>query len=82
MFGDPPQEYPAPVLLPTSIHLFHVTDRKPAGFKPFEQVSEDLKKRIGENLYDKRFSEYIDKLRREAFVKIYDPELAKTEKKS
>ena len=43
---------------------------------------EDLKKRIGENLYDKRFSEYIDKLRREAFVKIYDPELAKTEKKS
>ena len=82
VFGEPPQELPPPVLLPTSIHLFRVTDRKPAGFRPFEQVSEDLRKRINENLYDKRFSEYIDKLRREAYVKIYDAELAKSEKKS
>jgi len=47
-------------------------------------VSEDLKKRIGENLYEKRFGDYVAKLRREAYVKIYDPELAKldSEKKS
>jgi parvulin-like peptidyl-prolyl isomerase len=82
VFGEPPQELPPPVLLPTSIHLFRVTDRKAAGFRPFEQVSEDLRKRINENLYDKRFSEYIDKLRREAYVKIYDAELAKSDKKS
>jgi parvulin-like peptidyl-prolyl isomerase len=83
VFGEPAQEIPPSVLLPGSIHLFRVIDRKPAGFKPFEQVSEDLKKRIGENLYDRRFSEYIDKLRRDAYVKIYDPELAKSaEKKS
>ena len=82
VFADPPQEYPAPVILPGSIHLFRVTDRKPAGFKPFAEVSEDLKKRIGESLYDKRFAEYAEKLRREAFVKIYDPELAKPEKKT
>jgi len=81
VFADPPAEYPAPVLLTNSVHLFHVTDRKAAGYKPFEEVSEDLKKRIGEGLYDKRFAEYIDKLRREAFVKIYDPELAKLEEK-
>ena len=68
-------------LLPGSIHLFHVTDRKPAGYRAFTDVSEDLKKRIGENLYDKRFAEYIDKLRREAYVKIYDAELAKLEEK-
>ena len=69
------------VLLTNSVHIFHVTDRKPAGYKPFEEVSEDLKKRISEGLYDKRFTEYIDKLRREAYVKIYDPDLAKLEEK-
>ena len=83
VFAEPAQEYPPPVLLPGSIHLFRVTDRRPAGYRPFAEVSEDLKKRIGENLYDKRLAEYVDKLRREAFVKIYDPELAKlSEKKS
>jgi parvulin-like peptidyl-prolyl isomerase len=84
VFDNPPKEYPAPALQPRSIHLFRVTDRKPAGYRPFADVSEDLKKRIGENLYEKRFTEYVAKLRREAFVKIYDPELAKldAEKKS
>jgi parvulin-like peptidyl-prolyl isomerase len=84
VFDDPPKEYPAPALQPRSIHLFRVTDRKPAGYRPFADVSEDLKKRIGENLYEKRFTEYVAKLRREAYVKIYDPELAKvdSEKKS
>ena len=81
VFSDPPQEFPPPVILPASAHLFRVAERKAAGYKPFEQVSEDLKKRIGENLYDKRFTEYIEKLRREAFVKIYDPELSKLEEK-
>jgi parvulin-like peptidyl-prolyl isomerase len=81
VFSDPPQEYPAPVLRPTSIHLFRVAERKPAGFKAFADVSEDLKKRIGENLYDKRFGEYVEKLRREAYIKIYDPDLAKLEEK-
>jgi parvulin-like peptidyl-prolyl isomerase len=84
VFGNPPQEYPPPALQPRSIHLFRVIERKPAGYRAFADVSEDLKKRIGENLYDKRFGDYVAKLRREAYVKIYDPELAKldSEKKS
>jgi parvulin-like peptidyl-prolyl isomerase len=84
VFADSPLEYPAPALQPRSIHLFRVTDRKPAGYRAFADVSEDLKKRIGENLYEKRFGEYVTKLRREAYVKIYDADLAKldSEKKS
>jgi parvulin-like peptidyl-prolyl isomerase len=81
VFGEPAQEYPPPALQPRSIHLFRVTDRKPAGYRPFNDVSEDLKKRIGENLYEKRFGEYVEKLRREAYVKIYDPDLAKLDEK-
>ncbi len=79
VFAEPPSEYPPPVLLPGSMHLFHVTARKPAGFKPFNEVKEEIRKRIGDELYDKRFGEYVGKLRKEAFVKIYDAELAKLE---
>jgi peptidyl-prolyl cis-trans isomerase SurA len=81
VFADPPQEYPAPILLPSSVHLFRVTDRKAAGYRPFAEVRGDLQKRMGENIYDKRFAEYVEKLRHEAFIKIYDPVLAKAEEK-
>jgi parvulin-like peptidyl-prolyl isomerase len=81
VFVTPAEEYPAPALLPDSIHLFHVTDRKAAGFKPFSEVKDDLRKRISDEMYEKRFTEYMDKLRRDAFVKIYVPELAKLEEK-
>jgi peptidyl-prolyl cis-trans isomerase SurA len=81
VFTDPPQEYPAPVLLPNSVHLFHVAERKPAGYKPFAEVRGDLQKRMSENIYDKHLAEYVEKLRREAFIKIYDPALAKAEEK-
>lgn len=79
VFSDPPVEYPPAVLLPASMHLFRVTERKLSGFKPFNDVKEDLRKRIGDELYDKRFGEYVAKLRKEAFVKIYDADLAKQE---
>ena len=81
VFVTPAQEYPAPALLSGSIHLFHVTDRRPAGFKPFSEVKDDLRKRISDEMYEKRFTEYMDKLRRDAFVKIYVPELAKLDEK-
>lgn len=81
VFSDPPQEYPPPVLLPSSIHLFRVMERKPPGYRSFPEVREDLKKRLSENLYDKRYGEYIARLRREAFIKIYDPALEKPAEK-
>ncbi len=81
IFTNPPAEYPAPVLTADSIHLFHVTNRKPAGYKPFSEVKEDLRKRISDELYEKRFTEYMERLRRDAFVKIYDEQLAKAEEK-
>jgi parvulin-like peptidyl-prolyl isomerase len=75
------EEFPAPVLLPDSVHLLHVTDRKSATFKPFPEVKEDLKKRISDDLYEQRFADYMEKLRREAFVKIYDADLAGLDEK-
>lgn len=81
IFTNPPAEYPAPVLTGDAIYLFHVTNRKAAGYKTFSEVKEDLRKRISDKLYEKRFAEYMDRLRRDAFVKIYDEDLAKLEAK-
>ena len=81
VFAEPPQEYTAPVLLPGSVHIFHVADRRPAGYKPFAEVSEDLKRRLSETLYDKRFSEFVEHLRKQAYIKVYDPALVKAEAK-
>jgi parvulin-like peptidyl-prolyl isomerase len=81
IFVTPPDEYPPPALMSDSIHLFRVTERKSSGYKPFSEVKEDLRKRIQDDLYEKRFSDYMDKLRRDAFVKIYVPELAKLDEK-
>jgi parvulin-like peptidyl-prolyl isomerase len=80
VFADPPNEYPPPVLMASSMHIFRVRDRKPASFRLFNEVKEELRKKIGEELYEKRFAEYVGKLRKEAFVKIYDSELEKLEK--
>lgn len=85
VFADPPNEYPSPVLMASSMHIFRVRDRKPASFRPFNDVKEELRKKIGDELYEKRFGEYVSKLKKEAFVKIYDADLAKldqVEKKS
>ena len=79
IFVTPPAEFPPPVVTSDSIHLFHVTERKAAGYRPFAEVKEDLKKRISDDLYEKRFTEYMQHLRREAYVKIYDPDLAKAD---
>ena len=54
-------------------------DLTPAGYKPFAEVRGDLQKRMSDNIYDKHFNEFIQKLRHEAFIKIYDPTLAKAE---
>jgi len=78
VFADPPRELTAPVLLSSSIHLFAVKDRKPAGYRPFADVKEDLRARIADDVYDKKYTEYIEKLRREAYIKVYDPSLATT----
>ena len=79
IFVNPAAEYPPPVVTADAIHIFHVTERKAAGYKPFAEVKEDLKKRISDDLYEKRFTEYMEHLRREAYVKIYDADLAKAD---
>ena len=70
------------IILRLDAILTRVTDRTAAGYKPFAEVRSDLQKRMSENIYDKHFSEYVERLRKEAFVKVYDPALAQAEEKA
>jgi parvulin-like peptidyl-prolyl isomerase len=76
VFGVPQNDSPPPVLLPASVHLLHVSERKPAGYRPFAEVKDELTRSISESLYQTKLEEFMQKLRSEAFVKIYEPDLA------
>lgn len=78
VFGEPRTDDPPPILLPSSVHLLHIADRAAAGYRPFSEVKDELKRTISETLYQSKLDEFLQKLRREAFVKIYEPDLATT----
>ncbi len=56
--------------------LLSVSDRQAATFRPFDEVKEDIRKKMSEDIYDKKFAEYLSDLRKTAFVKIFDKDLA------
>ena len=65
-----------PVTSRDAIHLLAVTAREKAGFRPFDDVKEEIRKKMSEEIYDKKFNEYLRDLRKASFVKIFDADLA------
>jgi parvulin-like peptidyl-prolyl isomerase len=62
--------------------LIAVSDRQPATFRPFDEVKEEIRKKMSEEIYDKKFAEYLADLRKTAFVKIFDKDLAAADEAS
>ena len=62
--------------------LLSVSDRQPATFRPFDDVKEEIRKKMSEEIYDKKFAEYLSDLRKAAFVKIFDKDLAAADEAS
>ncbi|HET7452577.1 MAG TPA: SurA N-terminal domain-containing protein [Thermoanaerobaculia bacterium] len=65
-----------PVELKNGWALLSITDREKAGFRPFDEVKEEIRKRMSEDIYDKKFADYLADLRKNAIVKIVDKDLA------
>ncbi|HET9792863.1 MAG TPA: peptidylprolyl isomerase [Thermoanaerobaculia bacterium] len=65
-----------PVELKDGFALLSITDREKAGFRPFDDVKEEIRKRMSEEIYDKKFADYLVDLRKGAIVKIFDKDLA------
>jgi parvulin-like peptidyl-prolyl isomerase len=56
--------------------LLSVADRQPATFRPFDDVKDEIRRKMSEDIYDKKFNDYLNDLRKSAFVKIFDKDLA------
>jgi parvulin-like peptidyl-prolyl isomerase len=63
----------------SAFYLLKVTDRAAASYKPFNDVKDDLRSRISDEFYSKKLGEYLEDLRHRAYVKIFDPALAKSD---
>ena len=75
IFGIP-EALTAPVELKDGWALLSITDREKAGYRPFDDVKEEIRKRLSEEIYDKKFADYLTDLRKRSFVKIFDKDLA------
>lgn len=56
--------------------ILAISERQKAGYRPFDDVKEELRKRMSEEIYDKKFGDYLLELRKSSFVKIFDKDLA------
>ena len=58
-------------------HIIRVIERTQAGYVPFEEMQQKIKKQIQANRKKAALDDYIAKLRKEIPVEIYDADLAK-----
>jgi parvulin-like peptidyl-prolyl isomerase len=59
-----------PVETKFGYHLLRVDEKFPVTFLPFEEVKEQVRESYQQKEYEKRLSEYIEKLRKKYFVKV------------
>ena len=72
----------APIELKGGWAILSVTERQKASFRPFDDVKEEIRKKLSEEIYDKKFNDYLKGLRKSAVVKIFDKELAEQDEAS
>src|SRR5439155_9104960 len=53
-----------PIELKDGWALLSVTERQKAGFRSFDDVKEEIRKKLSEEIYDKKFSDYLTGLRK------------------
>jgi peptidyl-prolyl cis-trans isomerase SurA len=68
-----------PIESRNAFYILKVSDRAPASYKTFNEVKDDLRNRISDEFYSRKLGDYLEDLRHRAYVKIFDPELAKSD---
>lgn len=63
-----------PIKTSHGFHIVKVTDKKPVSYKPFAEVKAELLKREQDTQFQKKLAEYLEKLQREAIIRVvFDP---------
>ena len=64
-----------PILTRSGWHVVKVVDKIPASYRPYSEVKADILKKEQETQFQKKLAEYLDKLKRDAVIKV-SPEAA------
>ena len=72
VFGAPAGTVAGPVRTPSGYHVMLVEERLPSEVPSFDQVKEQLRKEAGDAAFQRDYEAYIERLRKDAYVQIYE----------
>ncbi|MFN7989596.1 MAG: peptidylprolyl isomerase [Thermoanaerobaculia bacterium] len=61
-----------PILTKSGWHVLKVVEKIPASYKPYSEVKAEILKKEQETQFQKKLAEYLDKLKRDAVIKVSD----------
>ena len=64
-----------PLVTAGGVQVIHIVERIPEGYQPFDEVEEDIKRRMGNASYQEQSRGFVDRLREEYLVTIDQKQL-------
>ncbi len=72
VFSTTPKNAVDPIRSPMGLHVLFVKEKSAVEKIPLEKVEKDLHKQLEEEELERAFRQYVDELRRSAYIKIHD----------
>ena len=73
--GVPDGGFTEPLSTAGGVQVIHLVQRIPEGYQPFEEVEEDIKRRMSANSYQDQSRGFVESLREEYLVEIDENQL-------
>jgi parvulin-like peptidyl-prolyl isomerase len=73
--GVPDGGFTEPIVTAGGIQVIHLVARIPEGYQSFDEVEEDIKRRMAAKAYQEQSSEFVERLKDEYFVEIDQKQL-------
>ena len=73
--GVPDGGFTDPLITAGGVQVIHLVDRIPEGYQPFEEVEEDIKRRMSADSYQSQSQAFVEKLKEEYLVEIDQKQL-------
>ncbi len=65
-----------PLLVPGGVQIIRLMQTIPAGYQPFSEVSDDIRRQVSAETYEGQTRGLVEKLKKEYLVKVYEDRLA------
>jgi len=74
-FALKPKEYCQPIFVGNNTFIIYLIEKKDAGFQPLDQVRDKIEKVLNDQISKKNYEQWVDELRKNAFIKYIDNEI-------